>query len=50
MSMNLPLLPGHRFSDPYKQTYHKIQVFHLKSSTFDDVTFAFLFGTLNQIL
>ncbi len=33
MSMNLPLLPGHRFSDPYKQNYHKSQVFHLKSST-----------------
>lgn len=29
----LPFLPGHRFNDPYKQTYHKNQVFALKSST-----------------
>jgi len=30
---NLPLLPGHRFSDPYKINYHKTQQFVLKSTT-----------------
>jgi len=29
---NLPLLPGHRFSDPYKQNFHKTQVFEKKTS------------------
>lgn len=33
MASNLPLLPGHRFNDPYQQNHHKNQVFHLKSST-----------------
>lgn len=33
MASNLPLLPGHRFNDPYQQKYHKNQVFHLKSNT-----------------
>jgi len=33
MASNLPLLPGHRFNDPYNQKYHKNQVFHLKSNT-----------------
>lgn len=33
MSHNLPFLPGHRFSDPYKQSHNKQQVFHLKSQT-----------------
>jgi hypothetical protein len=33
MSSNLPLLPGHRFSDPYLQNYHKNQVFHYKTKT-----------------
>ncbi len=33
MSSNLPLLPGHRFSDPYKQSYHKSQVFNYQSKT-----------------
>ncbi len=33
MSSNLPLLPGHRFSDPYQQNYHKNQVFHFKTKT-----------------
>lgn len=31
--MNLPLLPGLRFSDPYKQNFHKNQVFNYKSQT-----------------
>ena len=31
--MNLPFLPGHRFSDPYKQHFHKNQVFQLKTQT-----------------
>lgn len=35
------------FWAPRCQAFQSIQ---LKSSTFDDVTFAFLFGTLNQIL
>jgi len=30
---NLPFLPGHRFSDPYKVNYHKTQQFVLKSQT-----------------
>jgi len=33
MSSNLPLLPGHRFSDPYNQNFHKNQVFHFKTKT-----------------
>lgn len=33
MSSNLPLLPGHSFSDPYQQNFHKNQVFHLKTKT-----------------
>lgn len=33
MSMNLPFLPGHRFSDPYKQSFNKNQVFNYKSNT-----------------
>ena len=33
MSSNLPLLPGHRFSDPYQQNYHKNQVFNYKTKT-----------------
>ncbi len=33
MATNLPLLPGLRFSDPYKQSFHKNQVFNFKSST-----------------
>ena len=31
---NLPLLPGHRFTDPHKQNFHKTQVFEKKSNTF----------------
>jgi EF-hand domain-containing protein 1 len=33
MSSNLPLLPGHRFNDPYQQNFHKNQVFHFKTKT-----------------
>lgn len=33
MSSNLPLLPGHRFSDPYQQSFHKNQVFNYKTKT-----------------
>lgn len=31
---NLPLLPGHRFENPYKQNFHKTQVFEKKSNTY----------------
>lgn len=30
---NLPFLPGHRFTDPYKQSFNKNQLFNVKSST-----------------
>jgi hypothetical protein len=30
---NLPFLPGHRFNDPYKQSYNKNQILHLKTNT-----------------
>ena len=30
---NLPFLPGHRFTDPYKQNFHKDQLFVLNSNT-----------------
>lgn len=33
MSSNLPLLPGHRFNDPYQQNFHKNQVFNYKTRT-----------------
>ncbi len=33
MSSNLPLLPGHRFADPYVQSFNKNQVFHFKTNT-----------------
>jgi hypothetical protein len=33
MASNLPLLPGHRFNDPYQQNHHKNQIFHFKSTT-----------------
>jgi hypothetical protein len=33
MSSNLPLLPGHRFNDPFVQNFHKNQVFHFKTKT-----------------
>lgn len=33
MTSNLPLLPGHKFNDPYKNNFHKNQVFNYKSTT-----------------
>ncbi len=33
MTLNLPLLPGHRFSDPLQQNFHKSQVFEKKTNT-----------------
>ncbi len=33
MSVKLPFLPGHRFNDPYKQTFHKNQIFSFTSRT-----------------
>ena len=30
----LPYLPGHSFHDPYKQNFHKTQVFEKKNTTF----------------
>jgi len=29
----VPQLPGHKFNDPYKQTYHKNQLFNYTNKT-----------------
>ncbi len=33
MLKDIPFLPGHRFSDPYKQNFHKEQIFNLQTKT-----------------
>ena len=33
MLKDIPFLPGHRFSDPYKQNFHKEQIFKLQTKT-----------------
>lgn len=33
MLKDIPFLPGHRFSDPYKQNFHKKQIFKLQTKT-----------------
>jgi hypothetical protein len=30
---NAPFLPGHKFNDPYKTSFHKNQVFHYPNKT-----------------